>query len=408
MVWVILSSVIGGIVLLRELEEIDSILLDLTEEETTELRMLHGLYLSDPSQDHLDQIRSELASHISDGHFIIINLYNAEKRLILSVKNTAEEPAVYDSEESKPVLLFGPDAQFRRFLGKYGQVFLLVFVPLKEDSASMVGYFEAVYKVDEGTINSIKDRIFISLSQVIIIIFITALSVYPVIILLNRKVLRVSQDLSRANIGLLKSLGSAVAKRDSDTNSHNYRVTILSTRLAEEVGLRKDLVAGLINGSFLHDVGKIAIQDSILLKPGRLTLEETKIMQSHVSHGIDIVKHYHGLESAASIIRHHHEKYDGSGYPAGLSGQAIPLPARIFAIADVFDALISKRPYKDAFSLEESLRIIRSDSGIHFDPELVEAFCRIATEEYQQLMLSDDENLNRILDNLIEKYHDSL
>lgn len=405
LVWILLSTVIGGVILLLELNAIDNALLELAAEETTEIRKLHGQFLSAPSQDHLDQIRSELASHIHAGHFIVINLYNAEKNLVLSVKDDAEEHLISDTEVSKPDLLFGSDTQFRRFLGKSGQVFILVLVSLDADATSIAGYFEAIYKVDERTINTIKSRIVVSLSQVIIIIFITALAMYPVIILLNRRVLRVSRDLSRANIGLLKTLGSAVAKRDSDTNSHNYRVTILAVHLAEEIGLSKELVAGLINGSFLHDVGKIAIQDSILLKPGRLSLEETEVMRTHVAHGIDIAKNYYGLDAAASIIQHHHEKYDGSGYPAGISGQAIPLPARIFAIADVFDALISRRPYKEAFSLEESLQIIRRDSGTHFDPDLVGAFCRIAVVEYQLLMTSDDERLNELLDICIEKYH---
>jgi len=405
LVWILLSTVIGGIVLLLELNSIDSALLELAAGETTELRKLHGEFLSSPSKEHLEQIRLEVASHIDDGHFLWINLYNAEKQLILVVKNDAEEQMIHDTEKAKPLLLFGPTMQFRRYVGKSGQVFILVLVPLEDGSTSIAGYFEAVYKVDDRIINSIKSRILVTLSQVITIIFITALVMYPVIILLNRRVMRVSQDLSLANIGLLKTLGSAVAKRDSETNSHNYRVTILAVHLAEEFGLRKELVAGLINESFLHDVGKIAIQDSILLKPGKLTLEETEKMRTHVTHGVDIVKNYYGLEAAVSIIQYHHEKFDGSGYPAGISGQAIPLPARIFAIADVFDALISRRPYKEAFSLEDSLRILCSESGAHFDPELVEAFSRIATDEYQMLMSVDDGSLNMMLDNCIEKYH---
>ncbi len=408
-VWILLSAMIGGVVLLRELNRIDKSLLDLAAAETMVLRKRHGPYLSAPSRDHIDQIRSEIASHISDGHFVIINLYDAEKRLMVSVKDTTKEQSIRSIEKTKPILLPGPNAQFRKFLDiSSGQVFILVMVPLNEGPSFIAGHFEAVYKVDEATIKSIKSRLLLSLSHVIITIFITALVVYPVVILLNRQVLRATRDLSRANIGLLKSLGSAVAKRDSETNSHNYRVAILSSRLAEEIGLRKELVAGLINGSFLHDVGKIAIQDSILLKPGGLTSEETIIMRSHVKHGMDIVKHYQGLEAAASIIQHHHEKYDGSGYPAGTAGEEIPLPARIFALVDVFDALISKRPYKKAFGLEESLAIIRGGSGTHFDPRLVEPFCRIAAHDYSLLTASDDQSLDQRLDRLIEKYQDSL
>lgn len=403
-VWVGLSAIIGGVVLLRELDGIDKTLLELAAEETAELRERHGPYLADPGQDHIAQIRAEIASHINDGHFVIIRLYDAQDRLIASVTKEAEEESLRGIDESKPRVKWGPNPQFRKFFGKNGRVFILVVVPLNGDSAAISGYFEAIYKVGDGVLKSIRSRILLSLGQVVIIIFITALAVYPVVVLLNRRLLRATRDLARANLGLLKTLGSAVAKRDSDTNSHNYRVTILSTRMSEEMGLAKETVAGLIAGSFLHDVGKIAIQDRILLKPGKLTADETEIMRGHVEHGIDIVKHYQGLEAAATIIRYHHEKYDGSGYPSGIAGEEIPVSARIFALVDVFDALISKRPYKEALGLEEALAIIRSGSGTHFDPKLVEPFCRIAAAEYRLLTSSDDGRLDLALDHLIEKY----
>ena len=137
LVWILLSTVIGGVILLLELNAIDNALLELAAEETTEIRKLHGQFLSAPSQDHLDQIRSELASHIHAGHFIVINLYNAEKNLVLSVKDDAEEHLISDTEVSKPDLLFGSDTQFRRFLGKSGQVFILVLVSLDADATSI-------------------------------------------------------------------------------------------------------------------------------------------------------------------------------------------------------------------------------------------------------------------------------
>lgn len=403
-VWIVLSAVIGGVVLLRELDEVDKALLDMAAEETSGLRERHGPFLTAPGQDHIAQIKAEIASHINEGHFVIIRLYDAEGRLVASVAETAMGESLREIDEAKPRINWEQSPQFRKFFGKDEGVFILVMVPLNGDSAAISGYFEAIYKVGDGALDSIRSRILMSLGQVVLIIFITALAVYPLVVLLNRRLFRATRDLARANLGLLKTLGSAAAKRDSDTNSHNYRVTILSTRLAEEMGLAEGTVAGLIAGSFLHDVGKIAIPDRILLKPGTLTAEETKIMRSHVEHGIDIVKHYQGLEAAATIIRCHHEKYDGSGYPMGITGAEIPLSARIFALVDVFDALISKRPYKEALGLEEALAIIRGGSGTHFDPMLVEPFCRVAAAEYRLLTSSDDGRLDLALDRLIEKY----
>lgn len=169
----------------------------------------------------------------------------------------------------------------------------------------------------------------------------------------NRMVDEVNRHVAmliEANVEMLEVLGSAIAKRDSDTSVHNYRVTLLALAVAEAHGLNRGQLQALVKGSFLHDVGKIAISDTILLKPGRLEPAEFETMKTHVLHGTDIVSRYAWLGDALDIVRHHHERIDGRGYPDGLSGDRIPVSARIFAIADVFDALTSVRPYKKALS----------------------------------------------------------
>jgi len=138
----------------------------------------------------------------------------------------------------------------------------------------------------------------------------------------------------------------------------------------------------LIKGAFIHDVGKIAIRDSILLKPGRLDADEFAEMKTHVSHGGDIVRQTEWLADAAEVVKYHHEKFDGSGYLTGLGGEDIPVIARIFAIADVFDALTSARPYKQPLSLERSVEILLEGRGTHFDPKLLDAFLAIAASLY--------------------------
>jgi HD-GYP domain-containing protein (c-di-GMP phosphodiesterase class II) len=202
----------------------------------------------------------------------------------------------------------------------------------------------------------------------------------------------------------MEVLGSAIAKRDSDTNIHNYRVTIYAIRLAEALGEHKAEVRGLIAGAFLHDVGKIGISDNILLKPGRLTEEEFDIMRTHVLLGLDIINKSNWLRGARDVVEYHHERFDGSGYLRGLKGEEIPLNARIFAVVDVFDALTSRRPYKEPFGFEEAMAILHRDRGSHFDPDVVDAMEGIAREMHQAISLASEEEVEAELNRLLQKH----
>jgi putative nucleotidyltransferase with HDIG domain len=233
---------------------------------------------------------------------------------------------------------------------------------------------------------------------------VTTALLYPVIINLLNRVSSLSARLFEANLEILKVLGSAVAKRDSDTDSHNYRVTIISVKLAEVCGLPKDDIRRLIKGAFLHDVGKIGIEDEILHKPGRLTEDEFKLMKKHVAYGIDIVNKAEWIKEAVDIVGYHHEKFDGSGYDSGVQGGTVPKIARIFSIADVFDALCSRRPYKEPYSYDKTMDIIRSGRGNHFDPSLVDAFESIARSIYENYAGREDEQLKEDLNIIIKKY----
>ena len=212
------------------------------------------------------------------------------------------------------------------------------------------------------------------------------------------------KQLLASNLEMLELLGAMVAKRDSDTSAHNYRVTMYAVWLAEAMGVERANIRALIKGAFLHDIGKIAISDGILLKPGRLDEQEFAIMRTHVAHGLDIIGRSSWLNDAMDVVGYHHEKYDGSGYSAGLAGEAIPLNARIFAIVDVFDALTSLRPYKGSMSVEESLAIITASSGTHFAPEIVEAFTPLALTLYNTLQRLDEPALINAMRELIASY----
>jgi HD-GYP domain-containing protein (c-di-GMP phosphodiesterase class II) len=196
---------------------------------------------------------------------------------------------------------------------------------------------------------------------------------------------------------MMEALGRAIAKRDSDTGTHNYRVAWIAARIGEKIGLKGHEMQSLIAGSFLHDVGKIGISDTILLKPGKLDEAEFAIMRTHVSLGEEIVTGMGWLDGAHAVVAGHHEKWNGSGYPRQQAGEAIPLSARIFAIADVFDALCSKRPYKEAMGFDAAMSILEKDTGTHFDPEIMAVFRPMAREIFDQLAGCNEEQARVLL-----------
>jgi len=177
-------------------------------------------------------------------------------------------------------------------------------------------------------------------------------------------------------------LSKALEYRDNDTNDHTYRVALYSRMIAERLGLPKRERRAIFLAAPLHDIGKVAVPDHILLKPGPLDADERTVINRHAAVGGRILAGSHSelIALAATIAEGHHERWDGGGYPAGLVGEAIPLAARIVAVADVFDALTTVRPYKTAHPLEKALAVLRAESGRHFDPACVSAFLAAIAE----------------------------
>ncbi len=396
--WLSLSLVIGGAVFYLEMGKVDKLVLGLAVEESRPFTV---------EFDQASATQMEMLKHRVDeflkGHFIVLELYDEHKKQILEQVSSGREEIEQKLKQYVHPFPLENATYYKKFWIDR-ELFLQVLLPLQDKSGELIGYFEGVYQVDAETLRNIQADITRTLLLVVVVILIAAVMLYPIIISLNKGLIKLSSDLLKGNIELMGVLGSAIAKRDSDTNSHNYRVTIYAIRLAETLGLSSPQIRKLIAGAFLHDVGKIGISDNILLKPTKLTDEEFAVMRNHVLLGVEIISKSNWLLDTREVVEFHHEKFDGSGYMKGLKGKGIPLNARIFTIVDVFDALTSKRPYKEPFNFNEAIDIMQHDSGNRFDPELLLTFIGIAHSLYQETSRADDSTLEALLNRLVIKH----
>lgn len=228
------------------------------------------------------------------------------------------------------------------------------------------GHFESIYVA--------------SPTRVFILSFLLALTGLTILTVrdsweMNLRNLRESYDLT------LRGWARALEYRDGETAGHAQRVIDLSVALARKLGLDKEEIRALQRGAYLHDIGKMAIPDQILLKPGPLDDEEWAIMKQHPARSREFISEIPFLQSAIQVAYYHHERWDGSGYPEGLRAEQIPLSARIFTVIDNWDALNSDRPYRKAWSREEVVAYLKKNAGSIFDPSVVEAFLEILDKE---------------------------
>ena len=290
-----------------------------------------------------------------------------------------------------------------------GRTTIRVFVPLQvQATGAVTGYFEGVRQIPEWQHRQILSDAFVVALMVCLASLACGAVIYPVVIHLAGENERRARQVLESHIAMMEALGRAIAKRDSDTGTHNYRVAWMAATLGENLGLQGSDMQALIAGSFLHDVGKIGIPDAILLKPGKLDAAEMTIMRTHVAQGEEIVHGAGWLEGAADVVASHHEKWDGSGYPRQLKGNAIPLAARIFAVADVFDALCSKRPYKEPMPFEQVMAILEEGRGQHFDPTVLTRFTELASGMRERLEGLEEEGIKRLMADMIEKHFDAM
>jgi HD-GYP domain-containing protein (c-di-GMP phosphodiesterase class II) len=397
-VWIVLTLAVGGAVTYLELQRVDRLAFGLAMSASEAFRN----HVGKAGSVHEDQLHQTMQSLLKD-NFVHVQLVDTAGSIVAEAAATERADLLAGLDGLMQATAMGGEGSHRT-RWRAGRLLVQVSVPLGRSDGSQVGSFYGTYLVDAEASRHARADLIRNVAVVVLVLLVTALALYPVIVGLNRGVLQLSTGLMRSNIELMEVLGSAIAKRDSDTDLHNYRVCIYSIRFAEALGLSEEAIRSVVTGAFLHDVGKIGISDTILLKPGKLTTEEFEVMKGHVQLGMDIVARSSWLKDARDVIVFHHERFDGSGYMHGLNGEAIPLAARLFAIVDVFDALTSRRPYKEPLPVEQSMRILDENRGSHFDPRLLDVFSGFAIALHAELDGLSEQKIRQRLHDLVTKY----
>lgn len=400
LVSVILAAIVTPIAWLISTESAEGEVVSLAMEESKRFLLYsEALELTGPEAK---QKAAKAVTTLSGGIFDIAELYDhrGEK---LSESHTDLGIAV-ESQLPEHIRPAYKSSSYESL--KMGDRWILrVFIPLRTvEQGEITGYFEGVRIVPDWQKNEIHTAAVKMALIACLASLLCGAAIYPMIVKLSADNTRKTIEVLDSHISMMEALGRAIAKRDSDTGAHNYRVAWIAARIGEEMGLSGSSMQALIAGSFLHDVGKIAIPDAILLKPGPLDDREMSVMRTHVDQGVEIVKGMGWLDGAHEVVAGHHEKWDGSGYPKQLAGDSIPLAARIFALADVFDALSSKRPYKTAMPFESVVDILRTNTGSHFDPRVMSVFERVADEIRKKLHDASEADARALLEAQIRKH----
>jgi len=389
--WLLVSLVGGGLLFYIEIKRIDASIIALAASETDAFSSQPPSLGDQFSLFDLEKWQSRALSFVQK-NFIVIALHNHSGEQISKVENSDYSGIEQKVRSRYPRFPLDGRRHFERMtIG--GKVVVQIQVPVTQEQVGVNGYLSGIIVVDQAAVERLNSNLVRSVVSILLAIILTTLVLYPIIVALNRDVLSFSTQLLHANIEMAASLGAAIAIRDSVTSEHNYRVTLYAIYLGESFELAPEEMRRLVLGAFLHDIGKIGISDTILLKTGPLAKEEYAVMQTHVDLGMRIIRTSKWLSAGEEVVANHHERFDGTGYPCGLSGTEIPLNARIFTIADVFDALSSDRPYRLALPLAQCLAKLKHEAGGHFDPVLVERFTEIVFDIYIRLQAIDESTM---------------
>lgn len=366
-----------------------------------------GLLKPGALQDSLDAFMAGNGEQVLEqGRFVYARVHDADGLELAQLEDTSFI-SLEQIRQAVDAANFRPPESDDHFVVRSrlgSRSYVALQIALTNKHGEIRAWFDGIFALSATEQARLQANIWRAVLHVFTGILVTGLILYPVVSQLLGRLTGLTDRLLDANLETIQVLGGAIAKRDCDTDTHNYRVTVYSIRLAEVVGLDDAQIQALIKGALLHDVGKLGIRDNVLLKPERLDEAEFEIMKTHVQHGLDITGRADWLAEAQDVVGAHHEKYDGSGYPGGLARDAIPLNARIFAIADVFDALTSWRPYKEPISFDDTMEILEKGRGEHFDPRLLDLFTEIAREVYDQFGGLKSDDARGELGRIIQRY----
>ncbi len=349
-------------------------------------------------------VSSSFSDSINHTSFIDVKLLDRQNKIFFEKKRVGADliNKRFLDTGIEPVFGDKPDGNWL-FADK--QIYLNTVIPvigLQDDD--VIGHLQAIYRSSLDDTRQIATRILLSCLIGVCSVLICGILMYPGLVFFHNRLIKNSSDLNRANNFLLKQLGTALAKSDVGLPEHNHRTLIYAVRLAEKLNLTRSQIRSLIQGAFLHDLGMLDLDSTMLMKPTSLGSKERAQMQGHVKKGAALIKPYRWLRDGKDLIRCHHEKYDGSGYPAGLSHDKIPLEARIFAIVDAFDALTSKRPYREAQELDRAIEMLELESASHFDPVLLAPFIEMAPQLFAIVSKMEGKALERELSGVLKKY----
>ena len=372
--WVVISLLLGGVTWLHVTERMEKAMVDLANTRMQELALDDLLDLP-PEKNSQDELQRRTADFLRQ-NFVLIEISGADGQQLARMTNPAQSIWLAPRDAPLPPLPRDRVRHVRHF--ERGQETLVeVSFPVYQ-SGVLRGHVAAVYRLDPMVRQMLAGEMKRYLLFVLLIVSGATLALYPLIIQLNHSLWQSARKILQGNLETVAVLSAAIAMRDIETGEHNARVTLYAMDLARAVGLAESQMPALVLGALLHDVGKIGIPDQILHKAERLTPEEQETMRQHVAYGVQITQGAAWLHLAREVIEFHHEKYDGSGYPKGLRGLEIPKVARIFAIVDVFDALVSLRPYKAPLPVAEARQMILNQAGSHFDPDFAAVFASMA------------------------------
>lgn len=397
----LLASVSSPIAWFYAQENAEAGVVSLALEESHDLLHLNQATVLDTAEAKLHA--EQAAKTITSGLFDIAEIYSADGTKL--AESVTSDGALVEELLPKHIKPNYQDASYESISISENRWILRVFVPIRNDRTNKIsGYFEGVRVVPDWQKTQIFTSSLVSALLAGLASLLCGLVLYPVLTKLAADNDHKTREVLDSHISMMEALGRAIAKRDSDTGAHNYRVAWIASRIAEEMDMHGKEMQALIAGSFLHDVGKIGIPDSILLKPGKLTPDEFEVMKTHVQLGEEIVQGMGWLDGAHEVVAYHHEKWDGSGYPHRLAGTDIPLAARIFSIADVFDALSSKRPYKNELPITEVMTILDKDTGTHFDPAIMRVFRYLAPDIHCRFYDITEQEARLLLEERVRRY----